>query len=293
MLSLNDCDCGTALQPDVTTDKIINYSCSGDCDKCRWFQVGVSQYKCLDCNSTGTYYYMKAVSSNGTIYCRRLGITGFRNKKIIYGSNQIVTSCRELDLYEMGDQCFNREMMYGVDNTITVDSTHEVQCQFKWYPVIQDNSLKYHKCLSKNEDCPLIYHYYDYETRECLNNCPAERSKISILGENKYRCTAECNVDGYDKEYTRRSFLYSKINITFCYKDCPPEAPLFYKDDKKCIQSCYKNELDYFIKDKGCVSDKDECTNYRSYFKINIKSGYKICIDDNIERHFDSFDCPI
>jgi len=285
-LSLNEAVCGQPKEPNVDDPNIYDYKCEGGGvgkENCRWFQVGVREYKCLDCNSTDNFFYMKAVASNGTIYCRRLGITGFRNKKIIYGTNQVVTNCKELGLYEMGDQCFNTEMMYGVKNTIVIDKTEEVQCKYKFYTEIQTNSsLKYHICLDEGQDCPDKYHYYDYETRECLNNCPAERPKISIREKNNkktyYQCTAECNVDGYDKEYTRKSFLYDSITITFCYEKCPQEAPYFYDTEKKCIQSCNKNENDFFIEGKGCVNDIAECTSYKSFFKINMKRKFKECV---------------
>ena len=282
------------------TNNQNNFDCSF-CAECsnssytrQWFQIDSTTFKCLCCPSDAEYY-TKGITSNGEIFCRPLQLFGFPYKKIIYGTKQIITSCQDLGLYEMGDECYHPEIMY-LENVEVKHNTKELICKFKYYVETQINGLRYYKCLSYNEDCGIKYKYYDSETRECLNHCPIDKKKITMMTDKYnniyYVCSKKCDTNDYDKEYSVLKTISEdfQVNYTFCYKECPREAPYYYEDEKICRTRCNRTSGD-FIKGKICMEKFSDCTSYREYFVINSKIKYYEC--KNIDNSNEEFKCPL
>lgn len=265
---------------ECTKATIDNKNCAEN-SECKWFQIGINTFTFLKCegiNNSEKKYYTKGVTIDGKIYCRQLGINGFPNKKIIDGTNQIIRDCNDFELYELGDKCYHSI----VDNIILInENSKKLKCKYKNYIEIQDNGLKYYICLNEGEDCPEKYNYYDPETKECLNNCPYNKKRISLLtnssGKKYYQCTAKCEQDGYDKELAIKSYLNKNIDIFHCYENCPDEAPYYYENNNKknCVQKCDKNQKDFILEEKmKCTNDLSQCN---SFFLIDTKKNYYEC----------------
>lgn len=160
LLSLyNSSDCSQCDTPSST-----NKECSSQ-PECKWFQIDTTTYKLLECegiSNSENKYYTKEISRDGQYYCRLLGINGFPNKKIIDGTTQIIKSCQDLGLYELGDKCF-----HSIPNNAEVSNTNtkEFKCKYKNYIKNQDKGLNYYICLNENEDCPNEFKYYDQEKK--------------------------------------------------------------------------------------------------------------------------------
>ena len=291
LISINfslDCnECGEAS----LENKICN---NNQTSECKWFQIDKTTYQFLPCvgiNESKSQYYTKGVTIDGKIYCRQIGINGFPYKKIIDGTNQIIRSCQELGLYELGDKCYHS----ATSNTIANDDTKTLKCKYKNYIETQDNGLQFYICLNEdngeneNSKCPDKFKYFDPETKECLTKCPSTKQKISIITDGDktyYQCTAKCNKDGYDKEYTVKSNLNSNINIYYCYQKCPIEAPYYYINNnvKKCVEKCDKYSNAFFLEEDGkCTNDLTECSN-QNLFLINSKIKYYECKDSLFDK---------
>ena len=262
------------------TPSSTNKECSSQ-PECKWFQIDTTTYKLLECegiSNSENKYYTKEISRDGQYYCRLLGINGFPNKKIIDGTTQIIKSCQDLGLYELGDKCF-----HSIPNNAEVSNTNtkEFKCKYKNYIKNQDKGLNYYICLNENEDCPNEFKYYDPEKKECLYNCPSNKQRISIIeksGKIYYQCTSKCNIDGYDKEYSKNSYVDENTIINYCYKKCLQEAPYYYQigSTKKCYEKCSQSSKDFYFEEDGkCASNLAECNN--KYFLINSKIKYYIC----------------
>ena len=71
-----------------------------------WIRISPTSYTCLSCddiNKGQSKYYSRGMRVNGESYCHKIGLTGFKNKKIINNSKQILANCFDLGLYELGD----------------------------------------------------------------------------------------------------------------------------------------------------------------------------------------------
>ena len=265
---------------EVSDSSSAELKCS-NCDKdCMWFQIDSTNSKCLSCddiNISESKYYSKGTRLNGEPYCHKIGITGFKNKKIIYKTNQIVEKCKDLNLYQMGDVCYHSNP--DPTNIIENESEKILQCNFYNYKEIKDG-LIYYKCLEENEICPDELNYFDDFTKECFNSCPKTKNKIAIIkaivnNENKvfYKCTSECSGE-YDKEFTKQSALGKYI--TYCLENCPEEAKYFYESNKKCIENCDTSLNHFFTENNKCTDNTNDCGE-SFYFLINPKINYYSC----------------
>ena len=269
-------DCSECEISNISSEELKCSNCDNDC---MWFQIDPTNTKCLSCddiNISESKYYSKGTRINGEPYCHKIGITGFKNKKIIYKTNQIIEKCEDLNLYQMGDVCY-----YSNPDPTNIENESETKfkCRFYNYKEIKDG-LIYYKCLEENKICPEELNYFDGDTKECFNSCPENKNKIAIIneivnGENKifYRCTSECSGE-YDKEFTKKSALGKEI--TYCYKNCPEEAKFFYESDKKCIDNCDVSLKHFFNENNKCTDNTNDCGN-SFYFLINPKINYYSC----------------
>ena len=269
-------------QCEVSESSSPELKCSNCDNDCMWFQIDSTNTKCLGCddiNTSESKYYSKGIRLTGEPYCHKIGISGFKNKKIIYKTKQIVENCKDLDLYQMGDVCYHSNP--DTKNIVVDESQKILKCKFYNYKEIKDG-LIYYKCLEENERCPDELNYFDGDTNECFNSC---QDKIAIINEvvnseNKifYRCTYECSGE-YDKELIKKSALGEEI--AYCYKNCPEEAKFFYDSEKKCIENCDSSQNHFFNDNNKCTNNINDCGN-SFYFLINSKINYYSCKSEEL-----------
>ena len=289
-----DCSSCTPTVPTELNSENENLLCQNCDEQCKWFQIDSSNYKCLSCDNIKegeSQYYSKGLTVDDEPYCHKIGLTGFNNKKIIYGTKQIVNSCSSLSLYEMGDFCYHSN---PDENKIEAsESPKKLKCKFYNYKILEDGLIKY-QCLEEGKTCPPELNYFDSNTKECFNSCPENKPKISIIKETEngidkifFGCSSKCEGE-YDKEFTK--ILKSGENKTYCYKDCPEEAKYFYveSDKKICINNCNKTVKDFFNHENKCTNNIGDCgENY--YFAINSKKNYFSCINSEFSSCPDNY----
>ena len=269
------------------------YSCTNcptdnDCN-CKWFVINTTASECLNCDKSNTNdYYARVVSSDNEVFCKSLGITGFPYAKQIKGTNQILSDCKELGLFEIGDECMQYAAIFEYSDYMDADKakvegdfdTKELKCKFSYYIQTLDNGMKSYVCLKEGESCPVNYKYLDSETKECISKCPIDKPKITEIKEENnepyYICSKECDYSKgeikYDKTFRKRSSLDHSIFINYCYNKCPEESHYYYEKDKKCLKSCNNND---FIMSDGttCSSNLFDCERgsyFLNYSAINF-----------------------
>ena len=275
-------------------------NCPTDTDcNCKWFVINTTDSECLNCDKSNTNdYYARVVTNNNEAFCKSLGISGFPYAKQIKGTNQIVSECKELGLFEIGDECIQyaeifeySEYMDGENQKIVGDfDSKDLKCKFNYYIKTLNNGLKSHICLKEGESCPEEYKYIDSETNECLFKCPEDKPKRTVImkdnKEDYYVCTKQCDYSKgdiiYDKKYSKKSSLNPSIYINFCYSECPEESHYYYEEDKECRENCDKNKATDFIlsKDGKCSSNKFDCGRGLNFIVNSYKNLYK-CDEDN------------
>ena len=276
-------------------------NCNGvNCGKdCKWFQIDSNTAKCLSCEvEDDKYYYTKSLTIDGQdIYCRKLGINGFPGRKIIFGTNQIVTDCLELGLYHLGDVCHH----FVIENAyVSNKDTKELKCKYFNYQKTFENGLKTYICLSEEKGCDAYkenerksneLNYFDADTKECLVICPDDKIRIAYYlhpKENKiyYQCSEKCDKNGYDKEYTIDAIDYHDYDktITYCYKLCPKERPYYYIENdgtKTCVRECnrFKDKHEFFVSsDRKCSHNIYDC-GVSFHFLVNGDKKHFECLD--------------
>ena len=270
------------------------------CEVCKWFQLDLNTVKCLDCEiNNNNFYYTKSLTNDGKdIYCRKLGINGFPGRKIIYGTNQIVTDCLELGLYHLGDVCHH----FVIENAyVSNKETKELKCKYFNYQKTFENGLKTYICFPEDKGCdyysvlekePNILKYFDADTKECLSICPDDKIRIAYyIHEDQntyYQCSEKCDKNEYDKEYTIDSYDYRGKKITYCYKLCPEEAPYYYEENgiKTCVRKCdrFKGKfIEFFVhSDRKCSHDIYDC-GVSYHFLVNTEKKHYECLDGEVE----------
>ena len=285
-----------------TFPKSPEENCKGkDCGRdCKWFQIDSNTAKCLSCEvEDDKYYYTKSLTIDGQdIYCRKLGIDGFPGRKIINGTNQIVTDCLELGLYHLGDVCHH----FVIENAyVSNKDTKELKCKYFNYQKTFENGLKTYICLDEEQGCDAYKEkegksnelkYFDADTKECLVICPDDKIRIAYYIHPKtrkkyYQCSKKCDKNGYDKEYTIQSIFYPEKNITYCYDLCPEEAPYYYDEGngiKTCVKECNRNKTkhEFFVhSDRKCSSNVYDC-GVNFHFLINGDKKYYECLSGDV-----------
>ena len=312
------CDC-SKYTPSSTDDATFTCSPPADGDpttgcNCVWFLINSTNAECLSCaedpSNNDDYYYARVLTKDNKPFCKSLGITGFPYAKIIKGTHQIVSNCKELGLLELGDECMQQNAIfkYGDYNKVGdpiiegVYETKDLHCAFNYYIETQSNGLKYYKCLEKDDNCANHgYSYYDSKTNECLHKCPENQPKLTELkkdGKTYYRCSQDCDYideEGniYDKKYSKKScFNYLKY-IEYCYKDCPEESRYYFDDEKECRINCYNEKhKNYFILPSGrCSNNTFEC-NQKHYFLINSEKKFFKCENASNIQNYETATCP-
>mgnify|MGYP002623830887 CR=1 FL=1 len=268
-----------------------------DCN-CKWFVINATASECLNCdkNLDEDYdYYARVLTNDNEAFCKSLGITGFPYAKIIKGTHQIVSDCKELGLFEVGDECMQQtaifkysDYMDGTNALIDGDyESKDLYCKYNYYIETRPNGLKSYICLKENQACPEKYKYIDSETKECINKCPKDKPKITVIMENNneayYICTKECNYSKgeikYDKKYSKISSLNHSISIDYCYSECPEESHYYYEEENKCLDSC--NEGDFILSDNTrCSKNLYDCERNSYFLKINGKNFFKCSGDE-------------
>ena len=240
-LSCNCTKCSITKIDNSGAYKCTNCPTDNDCN-CKWFVINTTASECLNCDKSNTDdYYARVVSSDNEVFCKSLGITGFPYAKQIKGTNQILSDCKELELFEIGDECMQYAEIFKYSdymenpNKAKVEGdfdTKELKCKFNYYIQTLNNGMKSYVCLDEGESCPVTYKYLDSETKECISKCPKSKPKITEIKEYNreayYICSKECDYSKgeikYDKKFRKRSSLDHSIFIEYCYNDCPEES---------------------------------------------------------------------
>jgi hypothetical protein len=313
------CDCSSCKASLTDSVDFECTECPSDCN-CVWFLINSTASECLSCDekpssTNDDYYYARVLTRDNKPFCKSLGITGFPYAKIIKGTHQIVSDCKELGLLELGDECMQQEAIFKYpeykarENEINkepiikgVFETKDLECIYNYYIETKSNGLKYYICLEKNDICANYgYIYFDSKTNECLNKCPQSQPKLTELkkdGKTYYRCSSECDYideagNKFDKKYSKKSCLDPSIYIEYCYKDCPEESRYYFDDDKECRINCYnENHKNYFILPSGrCSNNIFEC-NQTHYFLINSAKKFFKCDNTSVIENFEATQCP-
>jgi len=312
------CDCSKYTPSSTDSVEFKCTSPDGDSDDCNcvWFLINSTNAECLSCaekpsdENKDYYYYARVLTKDNKPFCKSLGITGFPYAKIIKGTHQIVSDCKELGLLELGDECMQQNAIfeypaYKDKQYPIIDGVYETKdlhCAFNYYRETQSNGLKYYICLEKNDNCANHgYSYYDSKTNECLHKCPENQPKLTELKKGEftyYRCSQDCDYKDeegkiYDKKYSKKSSLNSNY-IDYCYKECPDESPYYFDDEKECRINCYNSEhKNYFILPSGhrCSKNIFEC-NQKHYFLINSAKKFFKCDETSNIENFDDNNCP-
>ena len=274
-----------------------------DCN-CKWFVINETASECLNCDKDNINdYYTRIVTNNNEAFCKSLGITGFPYAKMIKGTHQILSDCKELGLFEIGDECIQHAAIFEYYDHME-DVAHskakvegdydakELKCKFNYYIKTLDNGLKSYICLNEDAPCPENFKYIDSETKECINKCPKDKPKITIIMEDNeeayYICTKECNYTKgdikYDKKYSKKSSLDPNhlISIEYCYSECPDESHYYYEDEKICLNSCKDG---HFIRSDNtrCSAKLFDCER-GSYFLQNTNTKFYKCAGEQFTQ---------
>ena len=291
------CDCSQCKNISSTDSATFECNeCPSGCN-CKWFLINSTTAECLSCGDTSgdtdDIYYARVLTKDNIAFCKKLGITGFPYAKIIKGTHQIVSDCKELGLLELGDECMQQNAIfkyedYNKDGDPIIKGNAEIkelQCVNNYYIETQPNGLKYYKCLKKDDICAEYgYNYFDSKTNECLHKCPKNQIKITELKKGDityFRCSEECDYideqdNNYDKKYSKKSCFNPSTYIHYCYKDCPPESRYYFDDDKECREDCNDGKhQNYFMLPSGRCSNNTFDCNQSSYF--SIKNNYYKC----------------
>jgi hypothetical protein len=226
---------------------------------------------CLPCQKNEneeSLYYSKKTDNNGKIYCHRIGKTGISPGKLIYGTNQIVNDCKELGYYQLGDICYDTCPI----NTKIEEHNKLCVCEDNFYYTkkIEDNLLK----IECDNECPNEYPFYDGETKECLKDCPSEKSFLRVIDEkpNFYECLNSCP----NKKYIKN--MSSNKSITYCVDNCPQKLKYTYSDNT-CVDKCNRNKYDLIS------SGGEECINFSTLENEDSGKIYYILVDSNAENY--------
>ena len=290
------CDCSKCNKTKIRDSgayECTNCPTDSDCN-CKWFVINTTASECLNCDKDNINdYYARVVTSDNEAFCKSLGISGFPYAKQIKGTHQILNDCKELELFEIGDECMQYEAIFDYSDYMeNADKakvkgdfdTKELICIYKYYIITLDNGLKSYKCLNEDELCPDNYKYIDSETNECINKCPKDKPKITVImrgnQEAYYICTKVCNYtigdDKYDKIYLKKSSLdpTHQKEIEYCYLECPDESHYYYEKEKKCLSSCKNN--DFILSDNTrCSSQLFDCERDSYFIKNPITNFFK------------------
>ena len=94
------------------------------------------------------------------------------------GTNQIIWICQEFGLYDKSYHSI-------IGNTIINEDNKILKCKYKNYIEIQENGLPYYKSLGGKWECLDLFKYFALKTEKCLNKCPNNKQKASIITGNK------------------------------------------------------------------------------------------------------------
>ena len=256
-------------------------SCKNCGDEYRFFYEDST---CLHCDGISLnekkYYYKNSDS------CQLLQ-NNDGSHKLIYGKNEVVSSCANSYNIELGDVCYSSP----TNNMAVKSGTSSYECVNYFYIENKDGFI-YYNCLDSDKNCstyndynvkgtkqcfncPFNYKYYEISTNNIIichmSSCPEGKPKIkkelndySVI----YRCTENCNTG---------EFAYKKDEITYCLDKCPSEAKYYYTENptdgissNECLPSCIN----------GHYSTGDICvTSCGGYITVDLTRNIFSCLN--------------
>ena len=277
---------GCQCSDDCSNCQINNGICTNCDNNCK---SNIINSICKYCNLEEKLYYL---INDGTCLPQDSCTTNY----IVFETKECVNSCG--NKYKMGHYCY-----YQCPENSNSNALNDCKCIYK-YHVEENNSKQEYICLSQYEECPSIYNYYDFNTRECknvenyLNECN-RKIKIEFRNDHSriYRCSDECGDREIliDNKYCinicdeEKKYYYTEDGVAQCISDCTNvnkkelnrkcvdscenPYPLFDEDKNLCVGSCTSN----FVKKNDnsiCVSESDASS---CYTKDDETSEPKIC----------------
>ena len=274
-------DCSSCTK-DSTNKKCI---CDGDEFKdCLWMKINSNEDSCMDCTGIKDgerQYYSRQYSTDNKPFVHKIGTSGYSGAKMIYGTKQIVSNCKEYGLFNLGDFCYDSCPANSKDN-----SDKMCNCENLFSKEIIEG-LTYYNCIEDGGLCPEGYFYRN--DKECVKACPKGKTYLEKVGDTKdYICKAQCRFNL--KIYSEKAPLGNKIN-TYCYQKCPDKAKYYYDDDNICLEKCSKNKKDFYNKDDKCIYNNNvkttDCGN-SYYIKVSEDENILQCVQSETQ----SIECP-
>lgn len=159
-----------------------------------------------------------------------MGLLNYCEKKIIYHNKECVDECSsEYYIYNNNycvtqDECNNEGgFIKKKNNNIKIDSICYESCESFIFKIGKGGY-----CM---ENCEEYYQVDD--SKECVENC------------SNYNLNESPNNYYYTYDFEEK----------LCLSKCPDNAPYYFITDKKCLESCGDDYIDF--SSKKCVSNCD------------------------------------
>ncbi len=239
-----------------------------ECQNCgddfRFFYQDSKCHKCEDISSQGPFYTL--VENECFIKNQKTE----DNELLINGTYEIVNICKENYPIKLGDICYQN--LPFLETELEEEEEGEegqinYRCKYFFYR-INKYEFSYYNCLG---NCPTRYKYYDYETKECIDNCFSGEHylKKETNGDTYiYRCSDECIGTVDKKEY---------IYENYCLDQCPQERKYYNTFTNEIYHTtCLQNCSSYISRGNECL-DTDDCGG--NFIKVDTSNNIYSCTE--------------
>ena len=156
-------------------------------------------------------------------------------------------------------------------NSLLTDDNNSCKCKYNFY--IKQNELGNNIiiCLENdNKNCANTSLYYDYETKECLTQCPQNKYQDNF----DYICYKSCSES--NQKYTKNKYCVN-CTIPISLDDVQENEGFYIKNDenKNCYESC-PDDYKYFDSDTN-ICKNTSCENPKPYRVENEFQCLSIC----------------
>ena len=291
--------------------------CSGDnCDEdCMWFKIDSTNYKCLSCDGISkgeSKYYSLGETAEGQLYCHKIGLTGFKDQKIIYKTNQIVNDCSKFGLSESENVCYKEQVFKDSrsqcekdkiltlngkeckddnfqcpENTMKTTTSKGTQCFCKYKYYYKTSDTKDIVCLPENSQCIRNEDnngVFNREllvtgTKECVEYCPFGNYKK--FGKTCVELCPLMTTVVNDECFCKDKWYMNENDVTICCEECPSDKSIIIDETKECVSSCKNTEYPYYYQNKcykncSALKETNQIDNISSEDQSDSYKGYHL-----------------
>ena len=227
--------------------------CYQSCNNCKKGK-DANQHYCIECDANFPYFWEK---DDGTFNC--YNTCSFDSLKQVDDTYKCVEECEgnysfkyknTLCLFRCND---DHPYLLGTDECVD-------NCPTGTY-ISGDGT----ECVTV---CTGIYPYISADKKQCVTICTAPTDNTL----NRKICTENCNSE----------FPYLDVDTNTCISTCSDAQLFYFKDEKKCVSSCYEDGVytwEISPTNKKCT---DLCFGDKPYLDLGNKECIQQCLSPQL-----------